>query len=101
MAKSFYDFIFSEKRYDKLLVDVRIFVLDNCVLSGSRPSSVDATIFYLKHFGTVGHVKQDIVCEWFGLSAVALRNNVRKVRQSKYWDSIKVMLDNPDIERRI
>ena len=85
-----------------ILSQVREFCLDNCILSGCRSSSIDATIYYLYHFGdSEFHVSQDVVCKRFGCSCVSLRNNVRKVRQSKYFSDIVLMLGNKNINRRV
>ncbi len=97
MAKEFYNYIFEQKKLDK----VKQFCYDNIILSGCKPSAVDATLFYLKHYGGSAHMPQQNVCLKFNISTVCLRNNVKRVRESKHFEEIKVMLGNPNIDEGV
>lgn len=101
MAKEFYNHIFELKKEEKRLEEVKQFCYDNIILSGCRPKTVDGTIFYLRHYGEVSHITQEVLCEKYDISTVALRNNVKKIRNSKHYEKIKKMLGNPNIDKRI
>jgi len=80
------------------LEEVKQFCLDNIILSGCRPATIDGTLMYLKNFASKTHMSQEKICEKFGVSTVALRNNVKKIRLSKEYPKIKEMLKNPFID---
>lgn len=70
------------------------FVQDECILSGCRPSSILATIDYLRRFDspTLMNMSKSSIALKYGISTVCLRNNLRKIKESKHHKKIMSML---------
>jgi len=75
------------------------YCLDNCILSGCSPKTINATLHYLKDYNTSNHRKQDDVSKEYGISTVALRNNIHKITRSEHLTEIKKLIGNSNIER--
>ena len=78
----------------------RQYCLENCILSGSNPRVITATLEYLRMFKTIDHRKQGDICCEYNVSTVALRNNMHKITRSKHLLTIKKLLGNPNIGLR-
>ena len=76
------------------------YCLDNCILSGCNPKVINAALQYLKNYRTPNHMNQDMASKEYGISTVALRNNVHKIQRSQHLDIVKQLLGNPKIGTR-
>ena len=88
---------------DKEMDDIdttRQYCQDNCILSGCNPKVINAALQYLKNYRTPNHMNQDMASKEYGISTVALRNNVHKIQQSGHLNIIKQMLGNDKIETK-